>query len=141
MIVAIDANVIVYAMTGASRVHGPTHAWLTRVDEAGALVITSALSRLECYVRPRRLARPEEALLFSRFFERIIVLPVGEDVLDIAASIRAASRSYRTPDAIHLASAKTAQADVFLTADRRLKSFKEVRVIDVLRERPETLRL
>ena len=42
----------------------------------------------------------------------------------------------RTLDAIHLAAALESRADVFLTADRRLKQFKELQVADVLRDDP-----
>ena len=51
------------------------------------------------------------------------------------ATIRAGTQ-HRTPDAIHLATATLRNADVFLTADRRLKSYRVLRVLDVLRVRP-----
>lgn len=53
-----------------------------------------------------------------------------------AAAIRAA-HPLRTPDAIHLAAALESRADMFLTADRRLKQFKDLQVADVLRDDPE----
>jgi predicted nucleic acid-binding protein len=98
MIVAIDANVIVYALTGAAKVRGPAHAWLNAIDIAQALIVASALSRLECLVGPRKLARPREEKLFSDFFDKIVVIPISDDVLDLGASIRATSRSFRTPE-------------------------------------------
>lgn len=136
MIVALDTNVIVYALTGASKVYAPAHAWLNTLDSQGALLVTSALARLECLVRPRRIGRPAEEELFARFFERVFVVPIGDDVLDLAASVRASRRSFRTPDAIHLASAQITQADLFLTGDKRLKSFKDIRVASVLTDEP-----
>jgi predicted nucleic acid-binding protein len=138
MIVAVDANVIVYAMTGAANVHRPAHEWLTAIDATDALIITSALSRLECLVGPKKLARPREENLFSKFFNKIVVIPISDDVLEHGASIRATNRSFRTPDAVHLASAQVAQVDLFLTADRRLKAYRGVTVVDILRESPNS---
>jgi len=136
MIVAVDANVVVYAMTGAARVRKPAHEWLAAIDAAEALIITSALSRLECLVGPRKLARPRDEDLFSAFFDRIVVIPISDDILDLGAWIRATHKSFRTPDSVHLASAQVAQVDVFLTADRRLKAYRGVKVVNVLRESP-----
>jgi len=111
------------------------------LDAVGALLVTSELSRLECLTGPRRLGRRDDEENLNEFFDRVFVLGVNAEVFDLAATIRATSRSFRTPDAIHLATAQLSQADLFLTADRRLKSFKEVRVVDVLRERPPSLQI
>jgi predicted nucleic acid-binding protein len=139
VIVAIDTNVIVYAMTGGPKVQVPAHAWLDRLDSLGALLVTSGLARLECLVRPRRLGRPDEEAMFAQFFERVFVVPVSDDVLDVAATIRGEKRSLRTPDAIHLATAQVTQADLFLTGDRRLKSFKPLKVVSVLVDPPNLI--
>lgn len=57
-----------------------------------------------------------------------------DEVLSLASRIRARSRAFRTPDAIHLATAEVIQADLFLTADRRLVAYKGVTVADALRD-------
>ena len=138
MLIALDANVIVHALTGQSFLRGATRNWIQAAEEHGALLTTSALSRLECFVRPYRLNRTSEQRLFASFFDRIVVVPIEDDMLALAARIRAGNRSIRTPDAVHLASAQMAQADLFLTADRRLKAYRRIRVAYVLRDAPES---
>lgn len=67
----------------------------------------------------------------------MMVIDVDAGIAERAAAIRASSQ-HRTPDAIHLATALTCRADLFLTADRRLKAFRDLRVADVLRDEPAT---
>jgi predicted nucleic acid-binding protein len=55
-------------------------------------------------------------------------LDVNREVSELAADIRARFR-YRTPDAIHLATAQLAGADAFVTNDEALQSFTGVRVV------------
>jgi predicted nucleic acid-binding protein len=139
MLVAIDANVIVFALTGQPKLRSLARSWLSALEAHHALLVTSALSRLECFVRPHRLARSLEQALFTSFFEGIVEVPIEEEILDLAAKIRAQGRSFRTPDAIHLASAQVVQADLFLTGDRRLKAYRGVKVAYALRDDPAAL--
>jgi predicted nucleic acid-binding protein len=69
----------------------------------------------------------------------VVEVPIEDEVLNLASRIRARSRSFRTPDAIHLASAQIIQADLFLTGDRRLKAYKGVRVAHALMDDPTIL--
>ena len=139
MLVAIDANVIVFALTGKPSLRLLARNWLDALEARDAQVVTSALSRLECFVRPHKLARPSEVALFNSFFDGVVDVPIEDEVLDLASRIRARSRSFRTPDAIHLASAQVIQADLFLTGDRRLKAYRGVRVAYALRDGPAIL--
>lgn len=139
MLVAIDANVIVFALTGKPSLRLLARQWLDALEARDAQVVTSALSRLECFVRPHRLARPSELGLFKSFFDGVVEVPIEDEVLDLASRIRARSRSVRTPDAIHLATAQVIQADLFLTGDRRLKAYRGVRVAYALRDDPAIL--
>jgi predicted nucleic acid-binding protein len=59
-------------------------------------------------------------------------MDVNEAVAEEAARIRARYR-FKTPDAIHLASAKLGGADLFVTNDDRLRQFLDLTVI-VLRD-------
>jgi len=136
MLIAIDANVIVHALTGKPLLREVARNWLNVIEASRSLLITSALSRLECLVRPLRLAKPSEAALYEAFFDGLISVPIEDEMLDLAARIRARHPAYRTPDAIHLASAQIAQADLFLTADRRLKAYREITVAYALRDAP-----
>ena len=133
MLVALDANVIVLALTGKPKLRLLARDWLNALEAQDAHIVTSALSQLECFVRPNRLANDSELALFRSFFAGVVSVPIEDEVLNLASRIRARSRSFRTPDAIHLATAQVIQADLFLTADRRLMAYDGVRVAYALR--------
>jgi predicted nucleic acid-binding protein len=111
-----------------------------RVPELGAQVwarlsaddveaVASDLTRLECRVKPLRAADPARLADFDAFFAGLVVetVPLARAVIDRATEIRA-TYGYKTPDAIHLSAALEARCDVFLTNDRRLAGFPDLRV-------------
>ena len=53
---------------------------------------------------------------------------IDEAVVDLATDLRI-KYDLRTPDAIHLATAISKKAKVFVTNDRRLKKVKHIRVV------------
>jgi predicted nucleic acid-binding protein len=125
---ALDTSVFIYHLE-ASPVYAPLLLPIFQaIEHARCRAVASSLAFLEALVPPsgghdegRRAALA--ALLAS--FPGISWIAVDLAVADRAASFRARYR-LRTPDAIHLATAVQAGADVFLTNDREL-----VRVTDV----------
>ncbi|MDQ3440143.1 MAG: type II toxin-antitoxin system VapC family toxin, partial [Planctomycetota bacterium] len=85
-------------------------------------VITSELTIMECMVGPLSRADPGLIADFERFFASpfAALLPVDRSVLIRAAIARAGTKTLRAPDAIHLATALTANADCFVTNDQGL---------------------
>lgn len=126
----LDASAIIYGVeaTGALRRAVATHTQAARTSANGA-VVTSILSRLECRVGPLR--RGDTALLgsFDRFFEEteVLVFDIDSAVIDRATGLRA-QYGFRAADAIHMATAILAEADLFLTGDGALARCKEMRV-------------
>ena len=55
--------------------------------------------------------------------------PIGKEIAERAASLRARSRGPRLPDAVVLACGEVLEADAILTADRRWRRFGRVLVI------------
>jgi predicted nucleic acid-binding protein len=53
------------------------------------------------------------------------ILPLSRDVLEKATELRAMYH-FKTPDAIHLATAIINQCDVFLTNDKKLRRCQEI---------------
>lgn len=129
MKVYLDACAIVYAHEGCESLRAAVAAWVGKAASDGE-VMTSSLSRLECTVKPLR--ERDEALLavYTRFFQRrsLRTVLLSDAVLDRAALLRASLR-IKTPDALHLASAIVAQADVFVTGDVALQQCKDVNVV------------
>lgn len=87
----------------------------------------SELSRLECRVKPLRDGEPALLAAFDSYFADIIaqVIPLSHSVIDLATDLRA-RYNFRTPDAIHLASAISGQCDLFLTNDLYLERCQEI---------------
>jgi len=67
---------------------------------------------------------------FDRFFNESAsdVLALSREVIDRATEIRA-RYTFKTPDAIHLATAILSKCELFLTNDRRLDRFTELPVV------------
>jgi predicted nucleic acid-binding protein len=118
----LDANPIVYSIEGVPEFRLSALSWIERAEVAQGAVITSRLSRLECRVKPLREGNAELLERFEGFFSRegLELVEVSAEVIERATDLRA-KQHFRAPDAIHLASALLAKADVFLTADRDLE--------------------
>jgi len=67
----------------------------------------------------------EYAAFFSR--ERLIISEVTADIIERATDLRV-RYNFKTPDAIHLATALEGKADLFLTGDGALARCVEVKV-------------
>lgn len=130
MIVALDACTIIYLIEGDAPLREVARARLRALlrDPAGRL-ICSRLTRLECRVAPLRAADDTVLGRYDGFFRRrrVRLLDVSAAVIDRATELRARYR-FKTPDAIHLASAIEGHADLFLTGDADLQRCTEVTV-------------
>ena len=95
--------------------------------------LTSRLSRLECRVHPLRHNRPTMLEKYDAFFatEEITLIEVTADVVEKATEIRARYQ-FKTPDAIHMASAILTNTSAFLTSDPVFARCKEM-TVDVLK--------
>lgn len=98
--------------------------------DASAVLVTSRLSLLECRVRPLRENNLPLLGAYDEFFSasRLIAWDVTAPIIDRATTLRA-RRNFRTPDAIHLATAIESHADSFLTGDAALVSCTELHVV------------
>jgi predicted nucleic acid-binding protein len=113
-----DACVVIYMVERHVELLPRIHAiWQT----TRPTFVVSALTRLECRVRPLR--QLNEILLhrYERFFQVAANewASISDAVFDRAATLRARHR-LKTPDALHLAAAIEAGCDEFWTNDHRL---------------------
>lgn len=136
MILYLDTSPLIYSIAAGARFREPTLRWLDwHAAQPGSTIVTSQLTVLESLVG---ILRRNDAILRSELekaLEAAMIVDVDSEIAKRAAAIRASSQ-HRTPDAIHLATALICGADVFLTADRRLRAFPGLRVADVLRDDP-----
>ncbi|MBI3271686.1 MAG: PIN domain-containing protein [Planctomycetes bacterium] len=126
----LDACCIIYLIEASSPFHDTMRKRLEAhgADPASRLV-TSRLSRLECRTRPLREADTRLLVAYDAFFgaDRLVLAEIGAGIVERATDLRARYR-FRTPDAIHLATAIDERVDLFLTNDAGLLRCSELRV-------------
>jgi predicted nucleic acid-binding protein len=126
----LDANGIIYSIENVSPFRETVWAQIDLAEKSlDGLILTSRLSRLECRNAPLRKGQLDLLAIYDQFFTRrpVRVLEISAPIIERATELRA-RYNFRTPDAIHLASAIDSQADVFLTGDKDLMRCTEVAV-------------
>jgi predicted nucleic acid-binding protein len=125
----LDSSAIIYSIEGMPQFRDAAVRWIERVESEGQL-LTSQLARLECRVKPMRDGNAEILARFDALFSspNLIVRHIDTGIIDRATQIRA-EHGFRTPDAIHLATAIAESADVFLTGDDALARFTQLRIV------------
>ena len=118
----LDSCIVIYYVERESAIATRIGAAL-RAFEPDSVVVVSDLVRMECRVRPRRLADNPLLARYDMFFVRgqVIVAPMHTATFDLATDLRA-RHGLKTPDALHLATALEQGCDEFWTRDRRLES-------------------
>ena len=130
MRVYLDACAIIYGLEGTNDMRRRVQQWTDRAkSNPNGVILTSRLSRLECRVKPLREGNAALLARYDAFFalQTLSIVDISADVVERATQYRA-MHNYRVADAIHLATAVIASADVLLTGDARLAQFGEVRV-------------
>ncbi|NJL26479.1 MAG: type II toxin-antitoxin system VapC family toxin [Thermoanaerobaculia bacterium] len=126
----LDACTIIYLLEASSVFQDLVIArLLEHRAKPDPLLLTSRLSRLECRVVPLR--NQDEGLLtaYEAFFsaDRMIVIDVSATIIERATELRA-RYGFKSPDALHLATAIEHKADAFLTSDGNLERCGEITV-------------
>jgi predicted nucleic acid-binding protein len=128
--VAIDTAVFIYFIEANPRFLPLIDPLFREADKGTRELVTSALTLLEVLVVPYRagnrlLAGRYEALLTRSRGIRLVDLT--RDQLRAAAQLRAAT-GIKTPDALQLVAAISAECRTFLTNDRRLAAVPGLQV-------------
>lgn len=113
---------------------GPLAEPVLRAAEDGKChLVTSLLTLLEILVIPKRLGLTALCQRYRELldsFPNLSLQPIDREILEIASDIRA-SYNIRTPDAIQLATALRARADLFISHDGRIKKVDAIRVLSL----------
>lgn len=118
-----DSMLWIYFFEDNPQFHSATHAFIARVQAAGAQFLSSYLILAEVLVVPKRNHDIFTTARYRRFFQSTAVTPVplSADVAERFADLRASTR-VKPADALHLALAASAGADYFVTTDTKLHS-------------------
>jgi len=121
MLVALDANIVIYTIE-ANPIWAPiATARLAALRAAGDEIAFCDAGRMECLVKPFASGNPSDVATYQRFFSnpQVRMLPVGAGTWERAAQLRAAFR-IDALDSVHLAAAIEHGCGLFLTADAQL---------------------
>jgi predicted nucleic acid-binding protein len=132
----LDACCIIYLVEAASPFHATIVSRLLRHQaDAASRLITSRLSWLECRIRPLKDNDHKLLAAYDQLFaaKRMLIVEITAEVVANAATLRA-RYGFKTPDAIHLASAIEEKAELFLTGDSSLARCTEI-AVEVLENR------
>ncbi len=128
--IALDTSALVYLVEGTSAARERLSQRLGPVLAAPTgQVVASRLARLERRVKPLRegnsaLLEQHDAIFAA---EELLVVEVSATVIERATELRA-RHGFKTPDAIHLATAIEAGAEAFLTGDAGLAKCADLSV-------------
>jgi predicted nucleic acid-binding protein len=120
--VYLDSNIIIYAIEQGSRWSSVTEKLLMAIDAGGLQAVTSELTMAEVLPKPISLNNPDYLGKYELMFSPsngIVTMPVSRHILLASCHMQAQMR-IKPMDAIHVATAKAAGCQFFLTEDERL---------------------
>lgn len=95
--------------------------------------ITSAVTITEYLTYPYQQNNLKQINVFNDFIDGmdIEIKSINKTIAEKAAQIRAEYKFFKTMDALQLATACVSGCDLFLTNDKQLKQFKEIKCLTV----------
>jgi len=124
----LDSCCFIYLVEGEPQWRAVVEQRLRDLESTSRLV-TSQLARLECRTKPTRDGNRALLERYDMLFgaDRVAVLDVSAHVIDRATDL-GARHGFRTPDAIHLATAVESEATEFWTGDAALSRCTDIAV-------------
>lgn len=131
-VVGLDTNLFIYAYQEHPKYLPVVRPIFARLDnDSDFRAVTSMITLIQVITQPLRLNRPDLVDIYTNALlnsPNVLTLPTDSTIAHRAAELRARF-NLRTPDAIQLATALVAQADVFITNDERLKNVADIPVL------------
>lgn len=131
--VGVDTAAFIYFIEEEMPFLGPVEALFKEASAGRLQLVTSALTLLEVLVVPYRarnnsLAERYEALLTRS--RGLHMLDLSPELLRAAAQLRAVT-GIKTPDALQIAAALSADCKAFVTNDRRIPAIPGLRILQI----------
>jgi predicted nucleic acid-binding protein len=131
--IALDTNLFIYVFEQHPEFGEKAKAILEDIENGFISAVASSVSLTEILVKPIRegnlTLEKQYKLLFSHF-PNLYILPIDNVVAERAAYLRG-KYNIRTPDALIVATALVANADLFITNDQRLEIVKEIQCVSL----------
>ena len=128
--VYVDTAVLIYTMEENTDYFDLLKPLWIKFQAQEIELISSELTMMEVLVLPLR--NNDESLISD--YEQLLLnspmqlIPINQSILRQAASLRA-TNSLKTPDAIHAATAMTAQCNLFITNDNGFRNLAELPLV------------
>lgn len=130
-IVFIDTAPFIYYFENHDTYANIVETVLNQIATVQARAVTSLVTYIEIITQPLRQGNRGLAAKYREYFMHspsITLYPLDLHIAEETGRIRA-KHSFRTPDAIQLATATVAGADYILTNDRKWKDFPRIPVL------------
>ena len=118
-----DTNLFIYLIEENKLHLNKVHNLLQFLEENEYEIITSTLTLGEILTKPYKDDRLDLVETYKDFFSDMELVELNSEIASLFAQIRA-DYGIKTPDAVQLASAVYAKADLFVTNDDRLSRFE-----------------
>jgi len=130
-IIGVDTMIFIYLFEENEDYFSLAKSFFKLVESGKVKAVTSIISLLETNSAKPLELQPEKRDLYEKFFRKTKNLTTKEISFDICKKTSELRRKFhlQTPDAIQIATAIVNKADIFLTNDTKLKTFKEIQVV------------
>ena len=129
----LDTTPLIYFLDNDENFGEKTCRILSALFEQNVKFVSSTITVAEYLVQPYRAGNEAMVEAFWKFVKdsQMILFPIGQSESVKAAEIRAAYRHFKLMDSLQLATACLNGCELFLTNDRQLKQFKEIKCVTV----------
>ncbi|MCD8131887.1 MAG: type II toxin-antitoxin system VapC family toxin [Lachnospiraceae bacterium] len=127
--VFIDTAPLIYYLEEHPLYHNIVKKFLEECLEQDKMIVSSAITVEEYCVFPYRMGNYSLIEMFYDFCEDagIEIVDIDRTIAQKAARIRAKYKDFKAMDALQLAAACESDCDLFLTNDRQLQQFEEIK--------------
>lgn len=129
--IALDTNLFIYVFEQSNEFGEKAKAILEQVENGMYLAVASVISLTEILVKPLRegnISMEKQYKLLFTHFPNLSIISIDHSIAERAAYLRGIY-GIKTPDALIVASAIAAGAELFITNDLRLEQIREIKCI------------
>lgn len=127
--IALDSVILIYYFEDILPYADKIESIFNDIESGKKIGLISTIAIHEILIKPKQ---KNDIHLVAKYkdelssFPNLYIFPVTIEVAEKAAELRAKYSSLRAPDALQIATAIEAGADIFLTADKKLKQIQEI---------------
>ena len=131
--VFLDTTPLIYFLDSDVNFGNKTKSIFEEILSNGKTIVSSVITCEEYLVYPYRTNNQDKIDVFYDFTSAcgIKLIPISTEIAEKAASIRAQYKDFKAMDSLQLAVAIKTDCDLFLTNDKQLRQFKDIKCITI----------